>query len=96
MKTLILILAIPFLLLAILRAELTPWRLISPSEFSATQARLKSLEQQLEQAQQLHQNAQLQRPRLSDGSWMKDEKYRTSLEKITIIGVPEAAKRRER
>lgn len=94
MKTLILIVAIPFLLLAILRSELTPWRSISPSEFSATQARLKSLEQQLQQAQQLQQNAQLERPRLSDGSWMSDEKYRTSLEKKTIMGVPEASKKR--
>ena len=95
MKTLIAIILIPLLLLAVLRAELTPWRLVSPSEYASIQSRLKSLEQQVLQAQQAQQVAQTQRPKLTDGSWMRDEKYRTSLEKSTVIGVPEASKRRD-
>lgn len=87
MKTLILIVCLPVLLLAILRSELTPWRLISPSEFSAMQARVLALEQQVRQAQQA-QVAQAQRPRISDGSWMNNEKYRSALGKTTVIGRP--------
>lgn len=89
MKTLILIIAQPVLLVIVLRSELTPWRLLSPGEIAVIQTRMNLLEKQ---AQPAGPGARAQS---SSGRWMFDGKYRTSLEKTTVIGRPEAAKGRD-
>lgn len=94
MKTLLLIIAIPFLILAVLRSELTPWRLVSPTERAAQLAQVQALEQQLRQAKQA-QAAQEQRPRLSDGSWMMDA-FHGSLDKAPGTGRSDGGKPRSR
>lgn len=84
MKSLILVLLVPGLLFAILRAELTPWRLLSPSEAAALRNHI----------------AQLEQTRSNGGSapagWLRDPNYRTSLEKTQVVGRPEWAKDRDR
>jgi hypothetical protein len=71
MKFLILIVLLPIVLLGALRMNLTPFRLLSASEYdemqktnTALQNKIKTLESQVEQ---LRQN-----PKISDGSWMRD------------------------
>jgi len=48
-------------------------------------------------AEEVYAQVQAQNPaaKSHDGSWMFDPQYRTSLEKTTVIGHPEAAKRRD-
>lgn len=89
MKTLILILLIPGLLIAIVRSELTPWRLFSPSEVAALRDRIALLEQQAQRTSATSAGS-------SQPGWIRDPSYRTSLEKTTVVGVPESSKRRER
>jgi hypothetical protein len=82
MKTLALLFVVGVLAVALLRSDLTPWRLVSQKE--------------LDELRAAHAQISTQRAQQQSSAWMLDPNYRTSLEKTTVVGVPERSKRRER
>jgi hypothetical protein len=87
MKELGLLLVFPAAVIGLLRTEVTPYRIVSVTE-------LDEMKAAAQQAARAPLAVAAPTP-VRDGQWMYDPKYRSALEKTTVVGVPEASKRRE-
>lgn len=69
-------------IISVLRSEITPWRIVAKADLDANAAKLA-------EAVAVASTSKKAPP------WMFDPAYRTSLEKTTVIGVPESSHSRE-
>lgn len=83
MKPLLFAILIPVLILGALRAELTPWRLLSRSEHEELRTKIAALEQEVAQAKKV---VQAQHEKVASGAWMREEQNRTPLDKGAPAG----------
>ena len=88
MKTILSCLVIIGVAFFLLRSDLTPWRILSRSEIEdMMNARLSAQRSRFPQP--------APHPTISNGEWMRDPNYRTSLERTTVVGRPEGAAPRD-
>lgn len=78
MRALIFAILIPVLILGALRAELTPWRLLTGKEHADLQARIATLEKEVADGRKV---VQVQREEAASGAWMREAGRRTPLDK---------------
>lgn len=90
MRALIFAILIPVLILGALRAELTPWRLLSGKEHADLQAKIAGLEHEVAEAKKVAAEAkkvvQAQQEKVASGAWMRDGNYRNPLDKSGPAG----------
>jgi hypothetical protein len=85
MRALIFAILIPVLILGALRAELTPWRLLTGKEHADLQARIAALEKEVADGRKVVEEArkgvQVQKEEAASGAWMREAGRRTPLDK---------------
>ncbi|KAB2644725.1 MAG: hypothetical protein DVB27_11915 [Verrucomicrobia bacterium] len=85
MRAVIFALLIPGLIIGVLRAEWTSWRLLTGNEQAALQEKIAALEQEVAGARKLAAEAkkvvQAHQEKDATGAWVREGNYRSPLDK---------------